>query len=148
MLVINKSTGLITIGATHVPTAQPGDDAMAPEVKARLAKRLALAHGEVSLVPGPNEVDDATWAKLTDEKTGNATVRHIVDTEVLVARRGVNSIKDVKSLDEAVKLVAATGDSAMLDKWLEVETRRKVIDAIEKQKSVIAGMLKAAEASA
>lgn len=146
MLVSNKSLGLVTIGATHVPQILPGDlDMMPAEQRARVERRLALAHGEVVLVPGTNEVSDADWMKITDAKTGNRIVKRLIEDRVLLFTPKIVTLKDVKAVDEAIALVKATGDLALLDKWRDEDTRKKVLDAIATQRASIVDMLKAAE---
>lgn len=148
MLVKNTSPRLITVGATHLPKVLPADLVrLSPAEREHYEERVMLAHARVVIAPGANEVDTADWLKLTDAKTGNALILAMVEDGTLVAKKGVDSIADIKDIGEALRVVAATGDVAMLDRWLTGgEKRKRVLDAMSKQRLVIEGLLASAEA--
>lgn len=90
------------------------------------------------LKPGANEVDAAVWSEAKKIRV----VQILVDTGVLV-EQSITTLKDAKP-EDAIKLVKETLDTALLGKWLDAETRRRVKDAINEQLAMLAGAAKAA----
>ncbi len=94
------------------------------------------------LLPGHNEVDDKVWAsikknpiidKMIDEKK-----LELVTTETPKASKtgpGEEVAVELSGMNAkmAAEVVAETYDLKTLNKWLESDSRRKVVTAVEKQ---------------
>lgn len=89
------------------------------------------AHGAVAtlkIVPGINEVDEATWAKVKD----HPIVKFRVDEGIFHIRSGDSSTAKMTS-SEAQRLVEKTVDSVLLNRWFAEDSRPSVRNAITKQ---------------
>lgn len=89
----------------------------------------------LSLLPGVNEVDAKKWAEF---KTSPAIVHFMGEGEIEEMDLPVPhddspvQIDDLNQKD-AIALVKETFDIALLNRWAENETRKGVLDALEKQ---------------
>lgn len=97
--------------------------------------------GFVTLLPGVNEIDKATW----DACVGNPARRHqLAEGELEVIEDEQKSIVDMKPA-EAIAIVKATVKAELLETWAAEESRKTVLDAIEKQLEAVALAAKKAE---
>ncbi len=78
-----------------------------------------------ALLPGVNELDEAEWTKAEQ----NPIVKHYIKTGVFKVNRQAADITAL-SPKEALELVKATFDRGLLEKWVEAEKRKPVLDAI------------------
>ena len=98
---------------------------------------------QATLLPGHNEIDDATYATLRpslelqiaeghlEEVNGSAVLKK--DTKGTTASlEGVTPFEKLEA-KEARKLVAGTASLETLEKWLEVETRADIRTVIQKK---------------
>jgi hypothetical protein len=86
----------------------------------------------VRLMPGMNDADPAKWSLVRASPVAKALVAtgKVKPLEEPAAKAG--SIRDM-NVGEAVKLVGETVDTALLDKWTVEESRKTVLEAIERQ---------------
>lgn len=88
-----------------------------------------------SLKPGVNEIEEKHWEQL--EKT--AAIKHHIsegDIEVLdLPKASPDAPVAINELNvkEAIALVKSTFDQSILNRWAEKESRKQVLDALEKQ---------------
>lgn len=93
-----------------------------------------------SLKPGVNEIEEKIWKEL--ELT--VAIKHEIaegNIEVMeIAKASPDAPIAIKDLNvkEAVALVKSTFDTAILNRWAEEETRKQVLDALEKQYDAVA----------
>lgn len=94
----------------------------------------------MSLIPGVNEVDAKKWAEF---KLSPTIKHHIAEGEIeeldlpIAHEDSPVQIGDLNQKD-ALSLVKATFDKALLDRWAANESRKGVLDALEKQMDAIA----------
>lgn len=89
---------------------------------------------EIVLLPGTNDVPDAKWNKVAHaepgDKSGLLSVAQWLDEGVLVELDSTPLGK--RPVAEAVKIVKATVNLDLLEKWREDEKRPAVSEAIVK----------------
>lgn len=82
----------------------------------------------VLLKPGVNEVEAGKWDRVKD----HPVVKWRIENGVLIVKDGSKPINEM-SAGEATKLVKATVDADLLERWRKDDTRRSVRDAIDAQ---------------
>lgn len=82
----------------------------------------------VLLKPGVNEVESSKWDRVKD----HPVVKWRIENGVLLVKDGSKPISDMPA-GEAVKLVKATVDADLLERWRRDDPRRSVRDAIDSQ---------------
>lgn len=93
----------------------------------------------MTLLPGVNEVDAKKWEEFSKSP---AIKHHIAEGEIEEldlpnAHEGSPVQIDDLNQKEALALVKATFDSKLLERWAENESRKGVLDALEKQMDAI-----------
>lgn len=89
----------------------------------------------MKLLPGVNEVDAKTW----DEFKLSPSIKHFIaegeieELDLPNAQEGSPVQIDDLNQKEALALVKATFDSKLLERWAANESRKGVLDALEKQ---------------
>lgn len=93
----------------------------------------------MTLIPGVNEVDGKVW----EEFRKSPAIKHYIaegeieEMELVAGKDNVagSAPFDLTALNQkdAVGLVKATFDKALLERWAEAESRKGVLDALEKQ---------------
>lgn len=100
------------------------------------------------LLPGVNEVDAKAW----DEFKTSPSIKHFIaegeieELDLPNAHEGSPVQIDDLNQKEALALVKATFDSKLLERWAANESRKGVLDALEKQMDAL--KLKAKEEEA
>lgn len=94
----------------------------------------------MSLKPGVNEVDPKVWV---DFKRSPAIAHYIAEGEIEeldFPTANPDSPVQIDDLNqkEALALVKATFDKTLLERWAANESRKGVLDALEKQMDAIA----------
>lgn len=102
-------------------------------IKNSLAKIFGNHLG--SLKPGVNEMEEKVWLELAKTPV---VKHHVAEGEIEVLelpRASPDSPVAIADLNvkEAVSLVKATFDKELLNRWAEAESRKQVLDALEKQ---------------
>lgn len=102
-------------------------------IKNSLAKIFGNHLG--SIKPGVNEMEEKVWIELAKTPV---VKHHVAEGEIEVLelpRASPDSPVAIADLNvkEAVSLVKATFDKELLNRWAEVESRKQVLDALEKQ---------------
>jgi hypothetical protein len=95
----------------------------------------------LTLLPGINEVDEATWKKCADHPLAKIHLEE-GNIELVDVRRKSGSKKDAPGLTgfearDAKKIVKQTFDKALLAKWADKESRKEVVTALEKQVELV-----------
>lgn len=86
--------------------------------------------GNVSLNIGGNEVNEKDW----DVVSKHPIVKIWLENgDVEVEKGDLEDITKIVPANKAVLVIETTFSQGKLQKWLETETRKTVIDAIEKQ---------------
>ena len=89
----------------------------------------------VRLLPGVNELTEKQWKAFDDLPVIKF---HIGEGNIeLVEVKAEAKLSDMNA-KEAAKLVASTVDKGLLERWAADESRKVVLDAIEKQMDAIA----------
>lgn len=94
----------------------------------------------IALKPGVNDVAPATWAELKKIAVISHSIAegHLVEVDAPEAKApAVETLKNFKP-DEAIRLVKTTVDRELLERWIDTENRKRVLDALEAQLDAVA----------
>lgn len=102
-------------------------------IKNSLAKIFGNHLG--SLKPGVNELEEKVWLELAKTPV---VKHHVAEGEIEVLDLPRSSPDAPVAIDdlnvkEAIALVKSTFSKDLLNRWAEVESRKQVLDALEKQ---------------
>lgn len=105
--------------------------------------RIFATHLEkklIALKPGVNDVDPNTWKALKALPVIGHALSEGELVEVGVPEAKAPSVESLKGFkpDDAIKLVKTTVDRELLERWIDGESRKKVLDALEAQLDAVA----------